>query len=119
MLADKLIIRLSLVVIILGLVGLYLTSIFVEPEFVGLSEISTKNVGDVVKTRGIISSYSFSEKSKTLFLDLEENGKKLSVVLFNFDENPFERGDEVSVKGEVSVYEGKLEIIARDIEKIK
>ena len=119
MLPDKLIIKLSLIVIIFGLVGLYLTSIFVEPKYIELREISIENAGEVVKTEGIISKCFLSEESKTLFLDLGEGEQKLTIIMFNVDENLFEKGDKVSVKGEVCVYEGKLEIIARDIKEVK
>lgn len=119
MIPDKLLVKLSLVVIILGLVGLYFISVFVTPKFVELSEIGMENVGEIVKTTGLISKSFLSEKSNTLFLDLEENGVGLKVVMFNIDKNLFEKGDEVSVEGEVSIYEGELEIIAKDIYKIE
>lgn len=119
MLPDRLLIKSALIVIIFGLIGLYLASIFVEPKFVELKEISIKNAGEVVKTAGIISKCFLSEDSKTLFLDLSEDGKKLSIIMFNVDKNLFEKGDNVSVKGEVHIYKGKLEIVAKDIKEIK
>jgi len=39
-------------------------------------------------------------------------------VMFNVNKNLFKKGDQISVKGEIQVYKGMVEIIARDIKKI-
>ncbi|RLJ06373.1 MAG: hypothetical protein DRP14_00110 [Candidatus Aenigmatarchaeota archaeon] len=114
--SNKLIIRLSVFVIFFGLIGLYLICIFVAPPFVKLSEIDNRYIGKTIKTRGTVSK-SFLSESKTLFLELKEN-KNISVVMFNVNKNLFKKGDQISVKGEIQVYKGMVEIIARDIKKI-
>ncbi|MCD6274616.1 MAG: exodeoxyribonuclease VII large subunit [Candidatus Aenigmarchaeota archaeon] len=115
--SDRLIIRLSIFVIFSGLIGLYLICMFVAPPFVKLAEIDNRYIGKTIITKGMVSK-SFLSKSKTLFLELKENKKKISVVMFNVNKNLFKKGDSVSVKGEIHIYKGTPEIIARDIKKI-
>ncbi len=118
MFSERKLIRLSLLTIIVGLTGLYLIGLFVDPEFVELSSIDRSFVGNVISTQGTISKITFIEESKTLFLDVTENEKVLIVVIFNSEGDIFKRGDGVALSGELATYKGKLELIAREIEKI-
>ena len=119
MIQEKLLVKLSLITIIIGLASLYFVSVFAEIKFIELGKICKEDVGKVVRTKGTISKSFLAKDSHTLFLDLEENGKKLLVVMFGVDENQFSKGEEVSVKGEISLYKGRLEIIAKEIKKIQ
>ncbi len=118
MFSERKLIRLSLFTIIFGLTGLYLISAFVDPEFVELSSIDGNLIGKVISTEGTISKVGFIEKSKTVFLDISENEKIMTVVIFNSEGNLFKKGDLVKITGEVSNYKGKLEITAREVDKI-
>ncbi len=115
MLPEKLIIKISLIVIMFGLSGLYAITILIEPAFVDIRQIDENFNGKVVMTNGTISDVFLSD-SKTLFLNLEEN-EDLAIIMFNVDENNLTESDKVVVRGEVTLYKGKLEIIAKKIEK--
>ena len=111
MLPEKVIIRLSLIVILFGLSGLYLISLYIEPEFTNINDIDRSFAGKVVKTGGIISKIFLSDSS-TLFLTLEEN-KNLKIIEFNSEENKLAKQDKISLIGEVVLHKGELEIIAK------
>jgi exonuclease VII large subunit len=104
----------SLVCIVFGLIGLYLISQFIEPEFVNLSNIDKSYLNKIIRTSGKIDNI-FLSNSSTLFLVLEEGGNKINVVMFNVNYINFKKGDYVIVKGEVNLYRNKLEIIAREV----
>ena len=93
--------------------GLYLISLYVEPELTNIKDIDKTLVGKVVKTEGTISKIFLSDSS-TLFLTLEEN-EKLQIVKFNSEETNLKEQDKISIIGEVVLHKGKLEIIAKKI----
>lgn len=109
--------RYSLVCVFIGLVGLYFISGSVEPKFVSLEKIDESYLNQIVKTSGAINKIYLSNSS-TLFLDLEEGRESLEVVKFNVDYTNLKKDDYVEVEGEVSLYQNKLEIIAREIKKV-
>jgi DNA/RNA endonuclease YhcR with UshA esterase domain len=112
--SEKAILRLSLMAIVLGLAGIYLTILFTEPESVPLSDINDSLVGKIIATEGQISSFRISNTS-TAFITLADKGKEISVIKFNSAEEGFKKGEVVLVSGEVTKYQGKLEIVARQI----
>ena len=115
MLPEKIIIKLSLIIIVFGLSGLYLISLYVEPELTNINEIDKSFAGKVVRTEGTISKV-FLHDSSTLFLNLKEN-EELQIIKFNAEENNLAKQDRISVTGEVVLHKGKLEIIVKKIEK--
>ncbi|MCK4730434.1 MAG: OB-fold nucleic acid binding domain-containing protein [Candidatus Aenigmarchaeota archaeon] len=118
MFSERKLIRLSLLTIIIGLTGLYFIGLFVDPEFVEIDHIDENMAGKVISTEGTISKIAFIEKSKTLFLDIKGDEKTLKIIIFNSERDLFKKGDEIILSGELATYKGKLELIARDIEKI-
>jgi DNA/RNA endonuclease YhcR with UshA esterase domain len=114
MLSEKAIIKFSVAAIILGLFGIYLTLIFTQPINVPLSEINDSLSGKILETKGRISALRVSNTS-TAFITLEDEKKEILVIKFNSNENEFKKGDLVSVTGEVTRYEGNIEIVARQI----
>ncbi len=109
MLPEKIIIKLSLIIIVFGLSGLYLISLYVEPELTNINEIDKSFAGKVVRTEGTISKV-FLHDSSTLFLNLKEN-EELQIIKFNAEENNLAKQDRISVTGEVVLHKGKLEIL--------
>jgi len=117
MLSERVIIKYSLVAAALGLVGLYITTLLIEPQYVPLQGIDDSLVGKVISTEGHVKS-SYISNTSTMFTTIEENGSSIEVVSFNTNNLSFESGDMIKISGEVSKYKGKLEIAAREIEKI-
>ncbi|MBN2095421.1 MAG: OB-fold nucleic acid binding domain-containing protein [Candidatus Aenigmarchaeota archaeon] len=114
---ERAILKYSLFAIVIGLVGIYASVLYIEPESVPLSSVNDSRIGQVIKTEGLVRSARLSNTS-TLFIRLEDQECEIDVVLFkagNANANP---GDLVQVVGEVSKYEGKLEIIARKIKPL-
>jgi len=107
----------SLVCVFLGLLSLYLISGFVELPFIPLNKINKSHLNEVVKTSGTIERIYLSNFS-TLFLNLKKKGDILKVVKFNVESTNLKKNDFVEVEGEVTLYQNKLEIVARSISKI-
>ncbi|MGC9310967.1 MAG: OB-fold nucleic acid binding domain-containing protein, partial [Candidatus Aenigmatarchaeota archaeon] len=73
--------------------------------------------GKFVSTEGVVTSARVSNSS-TLYMTLGGGGgKEIQVVFFSAGERLFETGEKVSVSGEVSVYNGQLEILAKEIQR--
>lgn len=106
----------SLIGIVVGLLGLYLISNYIEPEFVNLQNINEMYLNKIILTSGKVKNIFLA--NTTLFLVLENNQSKINVVYFNAKNINFKKNDNVIVKGEVILYKNKLEIIAREIRLI-
>lgn len=115
--SEKKIIKYSLAAIIIGLLGLYLASIYIEPEKVSLSEIDEKLGGKFIATQGIATEVKISNSS-TLFMTLESNNSRIKLIQFGVSNTDISEGDSVLVRGEVTRYKGEIEIIAKDTRKI-
>jgi hypothetical protein len=112
--SEKVIIKYCIAAIILGLSGIYAAVIFIEPEHVSLSNIDDSQIGKVLETEGVIDSAKVSNTT-TLFATIAENGLEMQIIKFNYKEDLPQKGDLVIVTGDVSKYEGKLEILARTL----
>lgn len=103
--------------VILGAVGvalIYSSSIYIEPEKVNISEIEPQWNGRQVKVGGkAVQPY----KSKgNLFFNLKDNSGKIKVAKFDADIT-LNKSESVNVSGRVKLYQGKLELVAENIER--
>lgn len=99
----------------LGLVLMYASSLYIETASPELGEIDRTWTGKNVDVEGNVSR--FNSYKDTIFIDLEDSTGNITVVQFD-SRRRFEEGDALRVEGHVSLYEGELEIIARDIERL-
>lgn len=117
MLPEKALKKYSALAIFVGLCGLYMVGAHLEPKKISLAEIDQTFTGDYVKTQGTIEVVYLSNSS-TLFLTITENKSTLKVVKFDEEQTEFKKGDLVLVEGEISSYQGELELIADLIEEV-
>jgi RecJ-like exonuclease len=88
----------------------------IEPETMAIENISTTDTGEIITVEGTVTSSSFIEGN--LFLDLEDETGSISVSNFGANQN-FREGEDVSVEGEITIYEGDLSLVANSIERVK
>jgi DNA/RNA endonuclease YhcR with UshA esterase domain len=122
------IIILSLVCSIAGLVLIYISSLYIEPTKLKVSDITPELVGRFVVTNGKISSKKTTDAGH-VFLTVSDNKSSIQVPLFaNFmnslkdnglSENKIKVGYEVSISGLLEEYNGQLQIIPRKITDFK
>jgi DNA/RNA endonuclease YhcR with UshA esterase domain len=111
------IVKYSLICIVIGLGGLYLVSEYLQPEYVEIAKINKSYLNKIIQTSGKVTN-SYLSNTSTLFLTLEDKGDILKVVKFKVEKIEFKKGDNILVKGELSLYKNELEIIARNIKKL-
>jgi DNA/RNA endonuclease YhcR with UshA esterase domain len=117
MLSEKKIIKYSLIASVIGLAGIYLlTQVLQAPNF-SISDLNDSMTGKVIQTQGTIKSIQISNTS-TAFIALREGESEIEVVLFNAKQSELKEGEQVSITGEVNLYKGKLEIMAKEVRKI-
>jgi DNA/RNA endonuclease YhcR with UshA esterase domain len=111
---EKTILKVSLIVILIGLSFLFFYA--EELELQNVAEIDSIPAEEEVKMSGIISKVTNSEK--VIFLKLEAEKKEyVDVLLFNEEEIFLKEGDYVEISGTTEEYQGKKEIIANKIVK--
>lgn len=103
----------STILALIGLTLMYSSIYYLGPEQTQIIEIDESMAGEPVEVEGVITnSYSTDEH---LFFDLEdEYGAEIDIVMFNTDKS-VENGEIATVIGDVSMYEGELNIIAEEI----
>jgi len=112
---DNTLINISLSVAMIGIIILLLISFYDKIPEKDFNEITSKDVGLVVKTNGTIKQIYIHNNSLTLKLKQE---CLMDVMIFDKNKN-LSVGDIVSVQGAVQEYNGKQEIIAEKIVSIK
>jgi RecJ-like exonuclease len=95
---------------------IYVAGENIEPETMAIENISTTDTGEIITVEGTVTSSSFIEGN--LFLDMEDETGSISVSNFGANQN-FREGEDVSVEGEITIYEGDLSLVANSIERVK
>ena len=106
---DSNLLKLSLSVSLVGLLALLVLSEFVDPTPTAVGELNQK-IGDYVYVEGEVESARYGES--TAFFTVADETDDILVVVFEELEPSIAEGDLVGVSGEVSLYKGKMEIIA-------
>lgn len=106
--------KISVFLSVIGLTLMYGSSLYLEPEKFNIGDIDKSQAGKILEIEG--SAVNVTESGGNLFMDLKDSTGSIMVV--NFDsQTSITEDSTVIVSGSVELYEGKLEIIARDIEK--
>ena len=112
------ILKISIITAVIGVILLFvITQVFKEETI----KIEDLKLGQIERVSGMVTSVYVS-RNMHVFLKVADNTGEVDVVIFenhNIDEAyDLEVGDEVSVLGRVDEYKGKVEIIAKEIERI-
>lgn len=113
---KKTIFNISLTASLLGILLLLLVSENLNARQITIDSITRNYIDEDVIVIGSISSIK-KQGSLTLLKVKDETGK-IDVVAFKSRDLSLKNGDEIEVYGEVAVYNGKLEIIAKYIKQI-
>ncbi len=104
----------SVFMAVTGLTLMYASSLYLDIERVDIGEIEKSWSGKNVRVSG--SVVDFSRSGDTAFIELEDDTGQILVV--DFDSSiELEEEERVNVTGHVSIYEGELEVIAREIRR--
>lgn len=107
--------KISAALAIIGLTLMYASSIYIQIEEVDAAEIKSSWQGKNVVAEG--EAVNVTRSDEHLFFDLKDETGSILVVDFN-SRTSLSRGEEVEVTGKVEVYEGELEIIAEELQKV-
>ncbi len=109
---DEEIIKISIVTVVIGLVGLIITSGFVSIDTIDISDIDNSKLDEDVEINGIVDSV-YITKSDTTIIKISDDTGSINVVVFastNLD-TVINENMNVSITGKVSIYNGAYELI--------
>lgn len=105
--------RYAVLLSITGLALIHLSSSYLTPEEVKTDEIKPGWIGKKVVLNGEVTEKSrFNE---TLIFTLKDSEGRIKVAEFKSDSN-ISKGENITVKGTVKIYQGDMEIVADRIE---
>lgn len=119
---DKTIRKICLILVIIGIVGMFIATTFIAPEAVKISGIGENNTGQIVSVSGIVSSYYTSQGH--VFFEINDSTGAMKVIMFQKEAegNPLVydigNGDKIAVNGKVQFYQNELEIVASVVKVI-
>lgn len=106
--------KISVFLSVIGLTLMYGASLYIQLDTVDIGEIEESWVGKTLKIEG--EAVNVSSSGGHLFMDVRDNTGSILVV--NFDSaTSVKEGEKVNITGHVALYEGELEVIAKEIEK--
>lgn len=111
---EKLLVRVSLLMSLAGLAGLFLASAYLDIDRTPAGSLTPDDVGRGVRVCGQVEN-KFTSKAGHVFFDLADDSGEIGVVVFNSTKAAV--GNEVCVTGRVDMYEGGLEVIAQEVER--
>lgn len=109
---DEKIFKITLITTILGLIGLFITSGFVNPEVLPINQIDNSKIDNQIQVNGIIEKCIIT-KTNTTILQITDKFGSINVVIFpttDLNMNLHE-GMNVTVVAKVAQYNGDLELI--------
>lgn len=123
-LSDKEIYKIALITTIIGVIGLIISSSYIETKELTIEEITSNNINEKISVNGVISEVKFSKNSNTCFLTLYDGSGKINIIVFesgltdfedhNIDINQF-KNKKVKVTGTVTQYNNELELTIDDV----
>lgn len=123
-LGDKEIYKIALITTIIGVIGLLISSSYIETKELTIEEITSNNINEKISVNGTISEIKYSKNSNTCFLTLYDGSGKLNIIVFesgltdfedhNIDINQF-KNKKVKVTGTVTQYNNELELTIDDV----
>ncbi len=117
---EEKLLKLSIGVSVIGLIGLFVLSQNISPTTLAIWQVDSQGVGKIIQVNGTITSMSTSKDGHT-FMDIYDSTGSIGIVAFKsakIDFTGISRGMNVLVKGKISEYQGRLEIIASEITPI-
>ena len=112
---EKTLLKIALIFSLLGVAALFLLSEEIELEEKTLDKMTSADIGNIVKIKGVVTQVT--DTNKTAFLKISQP-QDITVILFKDSEIKLETGDYVEIEGSVEEYEGKLEIIGSQVKVI-
>lgn len=116
---EKLLRNIAIACSILGLAFLFFISKHIEIRPTSISQLNYDEIGNNVKVCGEIASKRVS-KNNHIFLKLKDSTGSIDTVIFNNTVEKigfgFERNDTICVIGTMEEYNGRPEIIVKNIQ---
>src|SRR3989338_5347271 len=110
--AEQILLKISLAVIIVGMLFLFLYTESIDLPV--SNSLGTLPTSEIVKVKGIVRSVQTFDKVAFVQLDAERM-EKMDILLFQEKNLFLKKGDYVEVEGTVEEYQGKKEVIANKI----
>jgi DNA/RNA endonuclease YhcR with UshA esterase domain len=110
------ILKVAIAMVVIIVIALFF---FTQYNDENTTKIRDLKIGQTEKITGMVNSV-FVSKNNHVFIKIADNTGEITVVAFNnsnIDTDGFFNGDQISVLGRVSEYNGKMEIIAKEIKK--
>ncbi|WP_295722650.1 OB-fold nucleic acid binding domain-containing protein [uncultured Methanobrevibacter sp.] len=123
-LGDKEIYKIALITTIIGVIGLIISSSYIETKELEIGEITSNNINEKISVNGVISEIKFSKNTDTCFLTLYDGSGKINIIVFESGLKDFEdhnininqfKNRKVKVTGTVTQYNNELELTIDDI----
>lgn len=118
MISDYQLMKISLVIVVIGIICLLALYLILEPEELSIKDITTAKVGHEVIVSGFVESLSV--KDDHVFITLKDNNSSIKVVMFaniakTYPEIYNLTNEIITIRGTVDNYKGELEIVANKL----
>ncbi len=125
---DNLIFKIALAMSILGLVGMVFSADLITAREIKINEINRGMLDEDVSLEGVVQNVKKSSRSDTYFLDIMDGTGKITMIVFESNALDLQKANmsvyslnnrRVKVTGKVSEYQGKIELILKDVASLK
>lgn len=110
---ENQLLKVSLVFSLIGIFIIFILTFTLEVEKYDIGSLSKDNLDENVKVKGVIEK--FGESPGLYFITLKDDTGSIPVVIFKNEKLELQEGLELEIIGDVVEYQGKIEIIAKEI----
>ena len=113
---EKNLLKIAVICALIGIFTLFIFSEQIEIKEKTIEKITSENVDETIKVKGIVTRVTNMEK--VAFLEVSQP-QEITIVLFKDSNITLEQGSYVEIEGSVEEYEGKLEVIGNKIKVLR
>lgn len=112
---EERIYQICIVLAAIGIGLIYSSSIYLEPEETEINRIERSQQGQKVLVSGNVTGF-YTAKGHTFF-EVKDSTASIEIAEFN-NERELENGTSVEVEGRVSMYEGRVQVVADEVNEL-
>jgi len=113
---ESTLLKLSLASSLIGILILLFIVQSTELPITEIKDIDKSKIDTIIKVKGTIQS--ISETPGLYIINLKDKTGEITAIIFKEEEIQFYKNQELEIKGQITVYKDKLEIIAKQIKNV-
>lgn len=110
---EKTLLKISLITSLVGILILLIILDKIDISDSNINQVNKTDIDKLVKIKGEITR--ITETPGLYIINVKDNTANMDIIIFKEEKLELEKGNIIEVQGQVTEYQGKLELIAKKV----